>query len=1116
MIRCSVQSLFVIAAFMIGWGALAMGQEPALSVETVEQQIEALDDPSDLAEEDRERAESLLQEARRELQSVAAQTETVDAYVDAAANSGELISRLRQELEEVQSSSTNIDGLDTSEDLRNRLTVLQSEYSGQTGRRADLLDERADLASRASIIAEDTAEARAALDRLLEAQTTEDDAADSALSQAQRTLLRARIVARRSEISNLQRELSTIPDRQSIVSARIALADAEIAALDARIAAIQQRMSNVRMDRADAALSRALEARTAAESLPPFEQTVAEENVDLANELKSMADVALQIEQETKTRSQQTRLIRQQTETVERILATGRITVEAGALLRRLRESLPRTQQLKEAIDDAVEARAATQLDLILWQDRLRTIQQTDPPLSPAIEFGEESEPDEEGEEAPAILLRDLLDQRRGLLNDLIDAGQAQLDRLTEMEIRVTETLSEAQELRTTLSRRLLWLPSNVRPLSNWPKDIRQSVDFVSSPSLIEQAWSRYVRSVREYPGPVLFALILAIIVLLGRARLQAMLEQFNDAVGKVARDRYYTTPLAISLCLLIALPVPALLAGAAVPGLLSGDTSTLVLGPAAGLLVLAAILLLINFFNVMGQKDGVLATHFNWTDKARRTLRKTPRLLVALFCLCAVLLAGTMASRQIAIQHSIGMPAFVLGSVLVAALGYSIFNVERGVVRRVMSDDLDAGPLFLGLLAFSVAPLAIGLMPLFGYFDTAIALQARVLETAGILVFSALVYGILRRLFLIAQRRLALRKARERREQLAAERAEREEMGEDAPDDDDFAEPRSPIEELELERERISTQTQRFLLYLVGAGGLFGVFIVWATMLPALGVANDITLWTGVDTIDGVRSTRPVTLWNFILFIVFIAAGFIAAYNIRGVLEVGPFQRLKLSPGSRYAITTIFSYLLVGAGIIAGFLQLGVDWSRLQWIIAALGVGLGFGLQEIVANFISGLIILFERPIRVGDTVTIGELQGTVTNIAIRATTIRDFDNLEVLLPNKAIITENVTNWTLRDTVMRIIVPIGVAYGSDIEQVRAILLKIANEENDVLETPEPRVYFMDHGDSSLEFELRVFISSPRRRFRVRDELNTAINRELAAAKIQIPFPQRDIHIKQS
>ena len=218
---------------------------------------------------------------------------------------------------------------------------------------------------------------------------------------------------------------------------------------------------------------------------------------------------------------------------------------------------------------------------------------------------------------------------------------------------------------------------------------------------------------------------------------------------------------------------------------------------------------------------------------------------------------------------------------------------------------------------------------------------------------------------------------------------------------------------------------------------------------------------------------------------------------------------------GARYAIVAVAGYVLVGTSLVAGLSQLGVDWSKLQWIVAALGVGLGFGLQEIVANFVSGLIILFERPVRVGDVVTIGNLTGTVSNIRIRATTVTDFDNLEVMLPNKTIITENVTNWTLSDEVTRIILSVGVAFDADVTRVRALLEQAVRETEDILDEPEWTVFFMRHGENALIFELRVFVPTPVHRLPVTHALNTRLKAALDAADIEIPHPQRSVTLRR-
>jgi len=245
-------------------------------------------------------------------------------------------------------------------------------------------------------------------------------------------------------------------------------------------------------------------------------------------------------------------------------------------------------------------------------------------------------------------------------------------------------------------------------------------------------------------------------------------------------------------------------------------------------------------------------------------------------------------------------------------------------------------------------------------------------------------------------------------------------------------------------------------------------------------------------------------------------AITFIAARNLPGLLEFTLLQRLSMEAGTRYATTAISRYCIVTVGIVVAFETIGADWSQLQWIVAALGVGVGFGLQEIVANFISGLIILFERPVRVGDTVTIGDLSGTVSRIQIRATSITDWDNKEIIVPNKSLITEKVVNWTLSEPVTRLMFKVGVAYGSDTDQAQQAMMAAVKANPLALAVPAPSVLFLGFGDSSLDFEVRAFVAQPSHRLRVLHELHTAIYNILRERGIEIPFPQRDLHLKLS
>ena len=240
----------------------------------------------------------------------------------------------------------------------------------------------------------------------------------------------------------------------------------------------------------------------------------------------------------------------------------------------------------------------------------------------------------------------------------------------------------------------------------------------------------------------------------------------------------------------------------------------------------------------------------------------------------------------------------------------------------------------------------------------------------------------------------------------------------------------------------------------------------------------------------------------------------FVAASNVPGLLELTVLRRLNLEPGGSFAVTTTVRYILILGGILLAFGKIGITWSKVQWIAAAVTVGIGFGLQEVIANFVAGLILLFERPIRLGDIVTIGDASGKVTRIEIRATTILQFNNRELIVPNKDLITGTLINWTLSDPILRIEVPVGIAYGSDTERAREILLQVAQDNPHVRKDPKPDVLFSAFGVSSLDFQLRAYVSTIDDMLPAKNELFFAVDQEFRKAGIEIAFPQTDIHIR--
>jgi len=324
-----------------------------------------------------------------------------------------------------------------------------------------------------------------------------------------------------------------------------------------------------------------------------------------------------------------------------------------------------------------------------------------------------------------------------------------------------------------------------------------------------------------------------------------------------------------------------------------------------------------------------------------------------------------------------------------------------------------------------------------------------------------------------------------------------------------------------------INTQTRRLIEYSLGVACALAVWCAWVDVLPALGsinmktgmttvvsVTEEVELPNGGKRLEVTGQLRDIRLADLLLAAIVLATTIIAAKNIPGLLEMAILQHLPFDAGARYAVATVCRYVITVVGLLLCCGALGVGWSQVQLLVAAMSLGLGFGLQEIFANFVSGLIILFERPVRVGDVITIDSITGVVSRIRMRATTIIDGDRKELIIPNKEFITGRVLNWTLTDPVNRVVVKVGVAYGSDTQRAAEILLRLAKSHPNVLDDPPPGVSLESFGDSALNFALRCFLPNMDGRGTVIHELHMAIDREFRAAGIEIAFPQQDIHVR--
>jgi potassium efflux system protein len=419
-------------------------------------------------------------------------------------------------------------------------------------------------------------------------------------------------------------------------------------------------------------------------------------------------------------------------------------------------------------------------------------------------------------------------------------------------------------------------------------------------------------------------------------------------------------------------------------------------------------------------------------------------------------------------------------------------------------SDRSSARRLLLPLYALLVmAPLALGVLSLTGYLYTAGILLSLLLQTGWLIAGLVILAELAHRWLLVIRRRLAYEAAMQ--ESVQQDTAD--------PSQDGL---HLEADEPEVDLVTLSDTSLKLLNTSVLVLGFFGLWMIWHEVFPALRIFEDVTLWHHTMMVDGAEQQMPVTLLDMAIALIYGVATLVLVKQLPAVLEIILLQSTGMASSSRYTVTTLTSYVIVTLGIVLVFNTLGADWSKLQWLVAALGVGIGFGLQEIVANFISGIIILFERPVRVGDFVTIGETNGFVTKIRIRATTIRNRDAQELLVPNKEFITGRLLNWSLTDQTSRLLIPVGIAYGSDVDKAMHLMEEAALQNENVLDEPSPSVIFQSFGDNALIIILRCFVSSVEHRISTISSLNQAINDKFNEAGIVIAFPQRDLHIDAS
>ena len=543
---------------------------------------------------------------------------------------------------------------------------------------------------------------------------------------------------------------------------------------------------------------------------------------------------------------------------------------------------------------------------------------------------------------------------------------------------------------------------------------------------------------------------------------------------------------------------------------IMSQHQSSFSWGIGRALAVTSVIALSVEMLRCVCRNDGLAHRHFSWTEGFRRAFRKHAGwfLLVSVPLLFVVV---AIESSDISKYNRLGRIA-MLGLLAASMLFfYRLFAIFRpgGVAQDPVASGFDKTANRLRSLFLLALLGGLGLLFLFsvlGYYESVYKIGASVLQTLQLFAWTLVVFGLAMRFFLIRRRKLRFEQLVQQRKAAIAAAEKQAESGmslaSEALDIDLQAESGMDITDVSRQARELTG-----VIFLIGL--VLSLLGIWQYLLPATKILDSWELWR--ITIGS--EVEFVTARDLLLSLIAFAITFFSVRNIPGMLELLLLQRLPLDAGARYAVASILRYILLVVGVIIALGFLKIPWSRYGWLVAAVSVGLGFGLQEIVANFVSGLILLLERPVRVGDVVTIDGVTGVVSRIQMRATTVTNWDNQELVVPNKDLISGKLLNWTLSSVINRIAIKVGVAYGTDVGKVREIITKIVDRHPDVLKEPAAVIIFEEFGDNSLNFVVRCCTSSIARRWHLIDEINSAINEAFEREGIEIPFPQRVVHM---
>ncbi len=948
------------------------------------------------------------------------------------------------------------------------------------------------------------------------------------LMLAHKTELRARKRFLEYHVARLELEQETYDQEDAydvprlnryVLYRRLELAEAEKAKLDERHQKYVSDQSRLSLLKANEEFART----------HPLLKPYAEKNVQLAKETQELSEQVTELEANVK----KMKVLREETEekfayVKQKEKAIGQ-TGPIGLLLRKTKADLPDLAQLQRNVATRREQIDDLNFKILGIEDDLKKFVDISAIVARIVA------------EAPVLATSDewsttrndpIAELRRGAkfaierqhqyLKALKNKYNQQYQLLWELDAHEREVVNTTSKFASYIDERVLWIRSG-RLLGPWDLEHASKQELAM---FVPANWAGVFKALhadfRRSPEITLVALLVFFSMLrMNRIVSRHLAEISSEAAKPTCTDLWLTAQvLGLSVVRSFVFPVVPAFFGWRL--LQATSASTFPITVAQGLLTIAIVGWPMRLVSLLCKHDGLAEAHLQWSHHACDLVRRHMRWLMGAGL--TLVFVGVILDRTShdADYSAIERMLFIGGMLVTAGFFRRLFKPETGVLKDDEQTDNDAEPSWnlrvrqAWYYAAQAVPVTLAVMSVLGYDYTARQLSWKLMTTSWLAFGLVIIAGVMMRQVTIRHRKLTY--------QLTGAFPVTGTFGNDdtarlyysSSTESNFA-PRVAAEATSLNR--MLHQTTKLIRTMAVVGFMAGCWMVWSDVIPALKIFDQWPLWmvetTQID--DAGKSiivNEPVTIPNVVMAIILATCTWVAVRNLSGLLNFTLLEKLPIDKASRYAVNALASYAVMVLGTMAVFGTLGVSWSKVQWLVTALTFGLAFGLQEVFANFVSGIIILFERPLRIGDVVTIGDVSGTVSQIRMRATTITNGDRQEFIVPNKEFITGRLLNWTLSDEVNRIILNVGVAYGSDVDKVRNLILQVASRHIHLLRDPEPTVTFESFGDSSLLFTLRAFLPTMEHRRQTSSDLHTQIYKALNEHGIEMAFPQQDIHIK--